>query len=91
MPWFFSNLEPKANDLKDANRAPLFARALAALGPLAEDEMYGFEPALAVGGVMTLEHLRKVKVDQHLTILRQLAAPSFPFGNVDLDKIIQSM
>jgi hypothetical protein len=53
--------------------------------------MYGFAPALAVGGVMTLEHLRKVKVDQHLTILRQLAAPSFPFGNVDLDKIIQSM
>jgi hypothetical protein len=91
MPWFFSNLEPKANDLKDANRAPLFARALAALGPLAEDEMYGFAPALAVGGVMTLEHLRKVKVDQHLTILRQLAAPSFPFGKVDLDTIIQSM
>jgi hypothetical protein len=40
---------------------------------------------------MTLEHLRKVKVDQHLTILRQLAAPSFPFGKVDLDTIIQSM
>ncbi|PTT89447.1 GAD-like domain protein [Pelomonas sp. HMWF004] len=90
LPWFFSNLEPKANDLKDANRVPLFKRALTALGPLAEDEMYGFEPALVLGGEMTLGHLRKVKLIQHLMILRQLAPPTIPFGNIDIEKLIAS-
>ena len=88
LPWFFSNLEPKANDLKDARREPLFARALAALGPLADDEMYGFEPALILGGEMVLERLRKVKLHPHLTILRQLAPPTMPFGQIDIDKLI---
>lgn len=29
---------------------------------------------------MRLENLRRLKIDQHLTILRQLAAPSMPFS-----------
>lgn len=77
-------------DLVDEARQPLFDRALTKLGPLAPDEMYGFEPALVAGGKMRLENLRKVKLDQHLTILRQLAAPTMPFSNIDIDKLLKS-
>ena len=52
--------------------------------------MYGFEPAIVLGGKMRLENLRKVKLDQHLTILRQLAAPTMPFSNLDIDKLMKS-
>lgn len=66
-------------DLDDEEGQPLFARALASLGPLGPDEIYGFEPALAAGGRMRLEHLRRLKLAPHLAILRQLSAPSLPF------------
>lgn len=90
LPWFFSGCKPSETDLGDVNEEPLFERALQTLGPLAPDEMYGFEPALVLGGKITLDRLRKVKLDQHLTILRQLAAPTMPFGNIDIDKLIRS-
>lgn len=77
-------------DYNDDFGQPLFERALAKLGPLAPDEMYGFEPALVAGGKMRLENLRKLKLDQHLTILRQLAAPTLPFSKVDIDKLLKS-
>jgi len=35
--------------------------------------MYGFVPALALGGALTLSNLRKVKAVEHLVILAQLA------------------
>ncbi|WP_321930435.1 GAD-like domain-containing protein [Paraburkholderia guartelaensis] len=53
----------------------LFKRALKHLGPLGPEDMYGFEPALIAGGEMSLDHLRKVDLDVHLSILRQLGAP----------------
>ncbi|WP_374101823.1 T6SS immunity protein Tdi1 domain-containing protein [Burkholderia sp. LMG 13014] len=40
--------------------------------------MYAFERALVAGGKMVVDRLAKVRLHQHLTILRQLAAPSFP-------------
>jgi hypothetical protein len=46
--------------------------------------MYGFEPALVAGGRMALEHLKKVNLDVHLTILRQLAPPKIPFAGAKL-------
>jgi hypothetical protein len=51
----------------------LFAPALKKLGPLKPDEMYGFVPALALGGPATLDHLRKVKAVEHLVLLAQLS------------------
>ena len=64
----------RKNDLdqKDHLDKPLFDRALKALGPLAADEMYGFEPALALGGTADLKNLRKVKCVEHLVMLAQL-------------------
>jgi hypothetical protein len=84
----FIGMGKDACDLKDESGLPLFDRALGSLGALAPDEMYGFEPAVVLGGKMLLENLRKVKLDQHLTILRQLAPPAMPFSNIDVDKLL---
>ncbi|MFG6489780.1 GAD-like domain-containing protein [Roseateles sp. BYS78W] len=70
-------------DRSDLSKKPLFKRACAKLGVLAADEMYGFEPALVLGGKPVLENLRKVKLDQHLTMLRQFGAPKLPFAKLD--------
>ena len=86
---FFSNKSPDHCDLNDESGLPLFARALKKLGPLAPDEMYGFEPAIVLGGKMQLENLAKLKLDVHLTILRQLAPPTMPFSNIDIDKLLK--
>ena len=86
---FFSNKSPNHCDLDDKSGQPLFQRALAKLGPLAPDEMYGFEPAIVLGGKMLLENLVKVQLDVHLTILRQLAPPTMPFSNIDIDKLLK--
>lgn len=69
-------------DRSDISKRPLFKRACAKPGVLAADEMYGFEPALVLGGKPALEHLRKVKIDQHLTMLRQFGAPKLPFATL---------
>ena len=49
-------------DQKDHLDKPLFDRALRALGPLAADEMYGFEPALALGGTADLKKIGRAHV-----------------------------
>ncbi|MRV75921.1 DUF1851 domain-containing protein [Duganella sp. FT92W] len=65
---FFGNRDRDENDFAD-----LFAPALDKLGPLAHDEMYGFVPALALGGPSDLAHLQKIKAVEHLVFLAQLA------------------
>lgn len=70
--YFFSGLEKSALDQKDRLESPLFDRAVKKLGPLAADEMYAFEPALALGGSADLKNLRKVKCVEHLVMLAQL-------------------
>ena len=51
----------------------LFKPAKKKLGTLRHDEMYGFVPALMLGGPDTLDHLEKVKAVEHLTFLSQIA------------------
>ncbi|MGN6234186.1 MAG: GAD-like domain-containing protein [Trinickia sp.] len=84
----FLGLAKDECDLDDEFGKPLFDRAFKALGSLGPDEVYGFEPAIVLGGKMLLENLHKVKLDHHLTILRQLAPPTMPFSNVDIEKLI---
>ena len=50
----------------------LFQKALKAQGPLGEDECYGFFPALVSGGSAEPDSLRRVKLHEHLLLLRQL-------------------
>lgn len=69
---FFASKKQKSSDFYDWKDKPLFKRALRKLGPLQSDEMYGFEPALTIGGTPNLEHLVKVKMVEHLVFLSQL-------------------
>lgn len=85
----FVGLSLSECDLKDESGAPLFKRAIAKLGVLESDEVFGFEPAIVMGGKMRLENLAKLKIDQHLTILRQLASPTLPFSNLDIEKLLK--
>jgi hypothetical protein len=70
---FFASKQKRSLDFHDEEDKPLFARALKKLGPLAADEMYGFEPAILLCGEAKLEHLAKVKILPHLQILLQFA------------------
>lgn len=70
---FFASQSRRACDFSDVNGVPLFKAAAAKLGRLNYDEMYGFVPALALGGAATLDHLQKVKAVEHLVLLAQLA------------------
>ncbi|MEO6276769.1 GAD-like domain-containing protein [Roseateles sp.] len=69
---FFSSISSDAYDLKDVDDQPLFANALEKLGPLDHDTMYGFVPALALGGEPSLERLQKLDAHVHLDILSQM-------------------
>ena len=72
MDLFFASSRKESMNMKDLDEKPLFERAMALLGPLEADEMYGFVPALAIGGAPKLENLQKVKVIEHLTFLADL-------------------
>ena len=69
---WLSGMTVMDEDQTDDNDAPLFDRAVKLLGPLAHDEMYGFVPALALGGPCRLDHLQKVNAAEHLLFLAQL-------------------
>lgn len=69
---FLGSSTRESLDFEDNQGKPLFQRALAKLGPVGEDEMYAFEPALCIGGKADLEHLVKLNMDVHLMILDQL-------------------
>ncbi|HLL05209.1 MAG TPA: GAD-like domain-containing protein [Myxococcaceae bacterium] len=78
---FFASKTRDAMDKRDITGKELFERALKKLGPLAPNEVYGFEPALAAGGGARLEKLTKVDLFVHLSILRELAETRiFSFG-----------
>ncbi|MFJ4112030.1 GAD-like domain-containing protein [Pseudomonas sp. NPDC089758] len=85
----FGTSELDDYDNTDSNGKLLFERALKKYGPLAVDEMYGFEHALVAGGKPSLENLRKVKLDPHLLILRDLDTPKLPLSNTDLEKLMK--
>lgn len=78
MQLFFGAQSRNGNDFEGK-----FAPALAKLGRLKYDEMYGFLPALALGGSDAVASLQKVKAVPHLVFLAQLeplrviTSPSF--------------
>lgn len=84
----FSGRERLEADTKGVDKQPLFEQALAKLGPLGPDDMYGFEPALVAGGTADIKHLRIANIKDHLGMLRQLAAPIFPLGSLDIEKLL---
>ncbi|WP_435237815.1 GAD-like domain-containing protein [Psychromonas sp. PT13] len=69
---FFFIITKSRIDEVDLNDYPLFDRALAKLGALEFDEMYGFVPALVLGGENSLQNLQKVKIQEHLYFLAEV-------------------
>lgn len=69
---FFASSSRDAYDLKEVDDQPLFERALEKLGPLDHDTMYGFVPALALGGEPSLDLLQKLSAQAHLDVLSQM-------------------
>lgn len=65
---FIVSRKVNSNDIED-----LFDSATRKLGNLGPDEMYGFVPAIMLGGTPTLDNIEKLKAVEHLTILSQLA------------------
>lgn len=69
---FFSATSREAYDFDDLNDMPLFEQALKELGPLDHDTMYGFVPALSLGGSASVDQLQKLDAHVHLMMLSQL-------------------
>lgn len=62
----------KDSYLDDVVGRKLFNEVLPKLGSLKSDECYAFVPALALGGSYDVKSLQKVKLREHLAMLRQL-------------------
>lgn len=69
---FISQLDLDMLDFEDESEKPLFKRAVKKLGVVGPDEMYGFEPALSLGGSARLASLVKVRLEEHLHFLAEL-------------------
>ncbi|EJK4316604.1 DUF1851 domain-containing protein, partial [Salmonella enterica subsp. enterica serovar Fresno] len=70
----FSNVEEF--DLFDCNDNYIFDRAVKQPSVLADNEMFGLEPAYILGGQIKIENLSKVDCQIHLMILRELFPPN---------------
>lgn len=76
MQTFFAAAEPSTFDLVGADKRPLFDEAVKTLGSLKPNEVYGFEPLLALGGMVDVAHLRKMPIHQYLEIIGKSSTPS---------------
>lgn len=74
---FLTAKTPDSFDLEDKNDKSLFQRAVKKYGALADDEIFGFEPAIVAGGEMKLENIKKLDCFIHLMILKQLEETPF--------------
>lgn len=58
-------------DVYDVNNKQLFKRAVKKCGPLEIGECYGFVPALALGGVADIDHVKRMNAAAHFSIVAQ--------------------
>nr|WP_276552537.1 T6SS immunity protein Tdi1 domain-containing protein [Xenorhabdus indica] len=72
---FFGIKSPDDFDLKGGEKTGIFSKAVEKHGSLGEHEIFGFEPAIILGGEIKLENVSKLDMHIHLEILRQLADP----------------
>ncbi|MFD1745663.1 T6SS immunity protein Tdi1 domain-containing protein [Rhizobium helianthi] len=64
-------LSDEALDISDKDGSALFRRALKKCGPLEIGECYGFVPALALGGVADIDHVKRMNAAAHFSIVAQ--------------------
>ncbi len=72
MEVFFNDFLTDKNIRTKVLKEDLFKQAAKKLGSLSEDEMFGFEPALPIGGAMELKHAKRFPWREHLDFLLQL-------------------
>lgn len=72
---FFESTERGHLDFSDVDERGLFGQAVEKLGILDHDTMYGFIPALALGGTPKLGSLQRVSAIEHLVLLAQMTSP----------------
>ncbi|AID27486.1 GAD-like domain-containing protein [Salmonella bongori] len=72
---FFAFSSVDEFDLSDGDGNYLFDKAIEKYGILADNEMFGLEPAYILGGNLALGNLIKLNCQVHLMILRELASP----------------
>lgn len=72
---FFAFSSVDEFDLSDGDGNYLFDKAIEKYGILADNEMFGLEPAYILGGNLALGNLIKLNCQVHLMILRELAPP----------------
>lgn len=73
--WFSSNSFSYFDQADENGQNGGFDYAFKQLGPLDHDTLYGFVPALALGGPLKFENLQKLNAHVHLQILASLAEP----------------
>lgn len=74
---FFGSAFKTDFDMEDELGSSLFKRGVSLFGPIGSNEMFGFEPALSIGGKISSENLRKLRFDVHIDMLSQLTEPVF--------------
>ncbi|MEB3792241.1 MULTISPECIES: GAD-like domain-containing protein [Acinetobacter] len=72
---YISTPTKKTFDFKDYKNKPLFDRAVKKYGVLKPNEVFGFEPALILGGEAKIENVRKLPIISHLQFLASLDTP----------------
>ncbi|WP_416776441.1 T6SS immunity protein Tdi1 domain-containing protein [Xenorhabdus budapestensis] len=63
------------DDDEEDDEIGIFSSAIEKYGSLNENQIFGFEPALVLGGSITLNNIRKLDIYIHLDILRQFSSP----------------
>lgn len=69
---FFSGIDKKYLDEQDENGNGLFDKAATLLGCLYPGEIYGFSPAIPMGGKAVINHVKKVDAVSYLYFLASL-------------------
>lgn len=72
MRWCLCMTQKSFLETNDEKDKPMLERAIAKLGKLDEDEMYGFAPFLFMGGKKRLENLQKVNIHTHLNLIADM-------------------
>ncbi len=70
---FFNELLCEPSSIADVLEAEAVAQAAARVGPLSAGEMYGYSPALRLGGSPSADHVARYGAVVHLDFLLQLA------------------
>lgn len=69
---FFGFKKVNGVDLNGEDDKPLFERTLKTLGPITENEVYGFAPYLFMGGQKKLANIQKMDLITHLNFIADM-------------------